>query len=198
MKLKQYINESSLSRVWRHVTKHDSGTISAYRYVRNCGKGDRYTRAEKKKRNNILKSRLLRLGYGVTDIRGVYIENYKSDNEIRVKEESFIVVDIDDTGNLKRDLMKLGEEFEQDSITFSKSNGEYYLIGTNHCDLDYIKFGESVKLGKSFFGKDGEIFSRVNGRPFIFESIDNKVAEMKYYSIAELRSIRFFSEEDVS
>lgn len=194
------VNESSLSRVWRQTQEHDSGTISAYRNARDCGDGVKYTNTEKNQRNTILASKLKAMGYGITKVKGTYIENYGSDNEIPVKEESFLVVDLKDGGTLKQDLMKLGEMFEQDSITYSKASGEYYLISTNRCPNGYPGFGKigvEVKLGKSMFGKKGEFYSKVNGRPFIFESIQNRLAILLDHTPTEIRSIKCFSEQKV-
>jgi hypothetical protein len=186
------INETSLSRVWRQVTKHESGTITAYRYAKDCGDGVIYTKKENKKRNNELLAKLLKKGYSVTKVKGTYIENYGSKDEIPVKEESFLVVDINDTGNLRKDLIKLGKEFEQDSVTFSKPNGDYFLVSTNDCEDGYPghgKIGIDVKLGKSLFGKKGEFFSRVNGRPFVFESCENVLYNLKNDYPTHIRSI---------
>ena len=47
------------------------------------------------------------MGYGITKVSGIYIENYGSDNEIKIKEESFIVFDIKNKKQLKTDLIKL-------------------------------------------------------------------------------------------
>lgn len=186
------ITESSLSRIWKHVTEHDSGTISAYRSRKDCGDGDRYTKAENQQRNGILKSKLLALGYGVTEIQGVYVENYGTPKATPVKEQSFMVVDLKDTGNLKSVLLKLGEHFEQDSITYSKSNGDYFIISTNECASGYPgrgKLGVTVKLGKPFFGKDGEFHSLIHGRPFVFESTTPLLSTLSSYYPTEIRSI---------
>ncbi len=194
------LNESSLSRVWKQTQKHESGTISAYRSAKECGEGERYTKVENKKRNDILASKLKSMGYGITKVKGIYIENYGSDNETPVKEESFLVIDLDDKGILKRDLIKLGEMFEQDSITFSKPSGEYYLISTNRCPNGYPGFGRigvEEKLGKSMFGKKGEFYSRVNGRPFVFESIQNRIMTLLDHTPTEIRSVKHFSEQKV-
>jgi len=190
------VNESSLTRVWKQSSKYDTGTISAYRYARDCNNGKKYTSSEKKKRNIVLKSKLLNMGYSVTKINGVYIENYKSDNERRVKEESFLVVDVNDTGKLKKDLMALGEMFEQDSITYSKPSGEYYIISTNKCPNEYPgngKIGVELKLGKSMFGKKGEFFSTIKGRPFVFESIENELHNIMDDCPTHIRSIKYFA-----
>lgn len=187
------VYESSLSRIWRHVTKHDSGTITAFRSRENCGEGAKITKSTNKKNNSKLKKKLLNMGYGVTKVAGTYIENYDTPNAQPVKEDSFIVVDLQDKGKLKEDLIKLGQYFDQDSITYSKPSGDYYLISTNTCPEGYPgsgKVGVSIKLGKPFFGKDGEFYSTVNGRPFVFENITEELDTIKSYSISEIRSIK--------
>lgn len=160
------VNESGLSRIYQHYMEHDSGTISAFR-------GD-IDLKENKERNKELKGYLLSQGYGVTSIKGIYIENYGKEDAREVDEESFFVVDLKDSGKLKEDLIKMGKKYNQDSITFSKSGNEdgvYYLIGTNKDG--YPGEGKKIKLGKAMFGKDGEFYSKINGRPFVFESYKN-------------------------
>ncbi len=134
---KKFFKESSLSRIWKHVTLHDSGTISAFRYAHNCGEGETYTKNQNENKNAKLKAQLLSLGYGVTAIDGVYIENYNTSNAIEVREESFIAIDLKDKGTLKKDLIKLGTLYKQDSITYSKPKGDYYLISRNACPNVY-------------------------------------------------------------
>jgi len=192
---KTNIQESSLSRIWEQSKKHDVGTITAFRYARDCNTGEKFTKNENMKNNTILKGKLLKLGYGVTAIDGVYIENYGTKNAIEVREKSFIVIDIKDTGNLRKDLIKLGDEFQQDSITYQKLNGSYVLISTNKCPEGYPgngKIGVVLKLGKSIFGKDGEFHSKINGRPFVFETIEQQyisiLTEMNHSSIRSMVS----------
>lgn len=191
---KPYFKESSLSRIYQHYQNHDTGTISAFRYAGDCGEGDLYSKSENKNRNAKLKSKLLALGYGVTAIDGVYIENYGSDNQIEVKEYSFIVVDLKDKGTLKNDLVKLGNEFDQDSITYSEKGENYYLISSNTCPKGYPgngKIGVKVKLGKPMFGQDGEFHSKISGRPFIFkENLQNRIDILENYPPTEIRSIK--------
>jgi len=183
------------------VSKHDSGTISASRSARECNEGERYTADENKKRNIQLESRLMALGYGVTSIRGTYIEGYGSDNEKEVKEQSFIVVDMKDKGTLKEDLIKLGTMFEQDSITFSKPDGDYYLISTNRCPNGYPgngQIGKEVKLGKPMFGKKGMFHSKIKGRPFVFEQVvSSNVIMLTDDYPTHIRSILEFAKQDI-
>ena len=46
-----YLQESSLSRLWRHNEKHDCGAMTAFRNAEGCGFGERYSNADNKKRN---------------------------------------------------------------------------------------------------------------------------------------------------
>lgn len=43
------LNESSLSRVWKQSQEHDAGTITAFRYASNCGKGNKFSISDNKK-----------------------------------------------------------------------------------------------------------------------------------------------------
>lgn len=181
---KEQINESSLSRLWRKYKESDSGTISAFR--------GEYSKEENMERSRKLSSALIGAGYSVTSVNGAYIENYGSDHERKVKEKSFIVFDRNKTGKLKKDLMKLGELYDQDSITFSSvEDGNYYLIGTSKRSDAFPKYHVEMKLGKPMFGKDGEFHSTVKGRPFVFESVcddegcynvDNTILNYNHYS----------------
>ena len=160
------ITESSLSRLANHYENHDSGTISAFR--------GEYEKSENMKRNAKLKSILLGAGFSVTSIKGYFTENYGTPEARDVKEESFFVVDYNDKGNLKNTLIKLGELFGQDSITYSNKHSDYFLIGTSKKENAYPPYHTEMKLGRPMFGKNGEFYSRVNGRPFVFEeSINN-------------------------
>ena len=158
---KQLFMESSLSKIYRSYIEHDSGTISAFRGNNSY--------SENKKLSNKLKKILEGKGYSVTKIDGVYIENYGKKNAVEVAEESYVVVDIKDDGKLSKTLEALGNQFKQDSVTFSKKGGEYYLIGTSPYDDVYPGTGKWLKLGKPMFSEKGEFYSKVNGRPFIFK-----------------------------
>jgi len=188
--------ESSLSRVQGHQLKHDTGIMSAFRYAPDCGAGKPYTKSDNKKRNKVLKASLYALGYGVTKVDGTYVENFSSPKDIadhaikfkkdptidplptpiEVDEDSFFVVDLNDTGKLKSDLIKLGRKWEQDSILYiaggSKKGG--VLIGTNNCPSDFIKKGQVIPQGGAVFGATGEFMSKVNGRTFVLRESDRE------------------------
>jgi hypothetical protein len=167
------LNESSLSRLWSHTEKNDCGTITAFRSTRDCNEGEPYTKKENLKRNKSLLAKLQSLRYSVTSVKGSYIEDYGTSEAKEVGENVFFVVDLDNKGNLEKDLKKLGAEFDQDSILFiPKGRTSSTLIGTNKCKNGYPGFGKTIKFPVRKIGSEGEFFTRVNGRPFTFtESI---------------------------
>ena len=172
---KEYITESSLSRLWKHSQEHDYGTITAFRYAPECGEGTPYTKKENLQRNKSLLAKLRSKGYGVTSIKGSYIENYGKATAREVGENSFFVADMQDKGRLKKDLLALGEEFDQDSIIFGDKGKSGALFGTNKCPEGYPGYGKKLVQGGAIFGKEGEFMSRVNGRPFVFsESVETQ------------------------
>lgn len=176
MKFKDYIYESSLSRLWKHNENHDCAAMTAFRKARNCGDGEEYTKAENKARNKSLLSKLKSKGYGVTSLKGVYPEGGNTE-----KEESFFIVDLQDRGSLLNDVKKLGNEFEQDSVLFipkgsieNKANA--FLIGTNHCSNNWLGYGKTEYFKKSKIGYDSPIYtSYINNRPFIFEEVGREI-----------------------
>ena len=89
----QLLFESSLSRVRQHMMEHDCGMITAFRSARDCGNGEKYTKRENLQRNTSLKAKLQRLGYGITVVKGSYIENYGTKDAVEVGEQTFFVVD---------------------------------------------------------------------------------------------------------
>lgn len=175
MKLKTYLTESSLSRLWKHMKEHDAGTITAFRDKeldndKNIVKN--YTRKENKARNKLLLAKLL-TKYSVTSVRGAYIENYGNPEAKEVGESVFFVVDLKDTGNLEKNLRKLGREFNQDSILFvPKGESKGILYGTKNDEYSnkfaYPNFNKKVILSNAVWGKEGMFMTKVKGRPFLF------------------------------
>lgn len=162
--------ESSLSRLYQKTQDHDVGIITAFRDSRDCGEGAKYTKKENKQRNKSLLAKLFRAGYQVTSVKGSYIENYGTSDAVEVGEHSFFVVDAKNKGKLEKDLRKLGELFDQDSILYVKKGGTVgNLIGTNKCTSSFPGYGISKKLQNAIFGKSGEFQTRVNGRPFVLK-----------------------------
>jgi len=113
MKFKDYIIESSLSRIWQFIEK-DKGTfavISAYR--------DK-TKENNKERHISLKKYIRELGYGFIEMRGGYREE-----DGFVNEKSLFIPNID-----KKFAIKIGSEYDQYSILYKDKN-QFIEIGTN-------------------------------------------------------------------
>jgi len=172
-KFGKVLNESSLTRIHSHIMKHDCAVITAFRNkLINCmseDNGDKLNISDNKMRNKRLKSALLSLGYGVTSVKGTYIENYMSDNQVEVKEDSYFVVNLTDNPNFISHITKLGEMFCQDSVMIVEQGGNNnYLFGTNKSD--FPGYGEKIELGHFKPGIEAEFMTKVNGRPFALES----------------------------
>lgn len=166
----QELLESSLSRIQRKISKHTSGTISAFR--------DEYSRKENLSRNKEMGAYLRSKGYSVTKIVGSWEETLSNNEKKVVNEESFFVanqkVEGDDKGELENDLMKLGKKYDQDSILMIPSGGkDAYLVGTsNREDAFPGKYGTKMKIGSAKYGKVmTDIMSKIRGRPFALESV---------------------------
>ena len=173
-KLTQNISESSLSRLWTHNEKYDCGVVTAFRVARDCGFGARYTKKEKLQRNKKLSAMILSSGsgYGITQVLGRYKEGV-----LVTKEIGYYLVDMHSMHKLFSDIVKWGEDFEQDSILFIPSgsilgNAKAFLYGTNHCENNKIGFHEKVIFERGRLGVSSPIYtSYINGRPFLFEDV---------------------------
>lgn len=159
------ISESSLTRIHSKMQNSVTGSITAYR--------GEYTKAENQQRNKSLVSKLLIAGYSVTAVRGSYIENYGSEDEKEVSEHSFFVSPLkpgtDET--LEKDLIALGQEFDQDSVLIIQ-NGKGELVGTSNRENAWPGFGKREPVGGFKGGKAAEFMSRVNDRPYVFEEYE--------------------------
>jgi len=179
--VKQVISESSLSRIQEKISKHDCATITAFR---NDPTDDTYCAPDYKapslyqqqglsareinmRNNNLLRAALLDKGFSVTPIDGTYIENFGTDDEIEVKENSFFVAN---TSSLTQEeffgiLIDLGKKFCQDSIMLIPMGGENArLHGTNTSAFPGLD--QSVSYKSTTYGKKKEFMSKVGNRPF--------------------------------
>ena len=158
------MNESSLSRI--HQKSQDiAGTITAYR--------GEFSKRENQQRNRSLLAKLMAAGYSVTSVKGSYIENYGSNEEKEVSEHSYFISPRTDAqrDTLVGDLLKLGAEFDQDSVLIIR-DGKGTLIGTSHRDNAWPEFGKSEAVGGFKGGKAAEFLSRVGNRPYVFEEVE--------------------------
>lgn len=182
----KYISESSLSRVFLKYKECQSGTISAFR-------GER-TYNENKELSKNLKRELLALGYSVTRIIGKYVQDYQGMNQKEVKEESYIVFDCTNRGQLKDDLKKLAKKYEQDCIAFAEPGEDYYFYGV----CGWPGPGKKLKAGKPVFGSKEFLpfASAIKNRQFIFKvdesihNIDDKNSRYGYFGFIGFEKIK--------
>ena len=158
------INESGLSRLYKKMEDRNVGMISAHR-------GDK---DYKQNRNNTLslKAKLLSDGFDVTKIFGSYIENYGSENEQEVTEESFFVVETDKSPSVFEKLPQYGNLYDQDSVFLKPAGEKGYLLGTSNRPDAFPPKGEKVVVGSPVMGQEGEFFSKVKNRPFTMKEAE--------------------------
>jgi hypothetical protein len=190
IKPKETINETSLSKIWRYTEEYDVAMISAFRSKNiNClsiidgeEEGHEFTKKENLERNKDLYSALLELGYGVTKVKGNYVENFGESNAYEVSEQTFFVVNRNDNLDFFDKIIKLGKYFCQDSVFLKPKDKDAFLYGTNNSDFPGLN--NQVNMGKYHGGQTGEFMTRVGktNRPLVFKE-DQNVSGM--YLISE-------------
>lgn len=202
------LNESSLNRVLSWMEQYDIACVTAYRNefkdstpktmddkpqeLINADKKSgientvdktpyKYSQGEKEERNRKLKASLLSLGYGVTNIRGNYIEGYGTINAAELGENSFFVVNLNNDGNFKQHIFELSEYYNQDCFLFKpKGSDEAYNIGTNYGE--YPGYGNEENLGKLHINVDNEFLTRVGNASFAFTDNENPQQDHREYN----------------
>lgn len=166
------LKESSLSRIYQHIQEHETAIITASRdKLINCVYSNE-TPTNNKDRNKDLKALLLKKRYGVTSIDGSFIENFEQPNAVEVKENSFFVVNLNDDSNFNRNIVEFGKIFCQDSVLLIPQEGKgAYLYGTNNDT--FVGLDNNKTIGNLNMGNTSMFMSKINNRPFVFETINN-------------------------
>jgi len=177
-----FINESSLMRIKSHFSNYDCGFITAFRTYKGCGETkEKYTLEENLKRNKLLYMKLaVGTHYGITKVKGSYIENFNSDDKTSLKESTenvYFVVDLQNRGTLLRDLVILGRSCNQDSVLYipksvDSSKDGAFLIGTNNCPDGYPGYNNMVAYYGVNWGNLGMFHTKVKSRPFFFKNVE--------------------------
>lgn len=160
MKLNK-IEAAGLSRILQHSKDYQSGTISAFR--------PNYSAKENMSRHRILGQLLHNKGYNKCQIQGVFDEG---NGTKPVTEISYFVWDTKNKGTILKDLIELGDKFEQHSITFAEANSDYRLIAANTKSAG-VKSGTILATFKgTSFGdtKGSPSYSKIRGRPFMWDN----------------------------
>ena len=157
---KQFIHESSLSRVVSKSKKGGTAILSGSR----ADKSPKENKARAKQLDKDIRGK----GYGgATKATGRYTEkDDKTGKETKVKERSHIV----SSGKkgkkkFKKDMKSLGQKYGQDSVLIQKKSGTAGLKATRKGGLGKDK---SVSIGKMRPGRSGENDTTVKKKPFTY------------------------------
>jgi len=186
---KSFLNESSLSRIWKWMENYETAFISASRSDKIdedgvCTANAIAPGADDPLRNRDLKASLLGLGYRVTPMVGSYVEGFKTNFAKEVKERSFFVVNFNDKPDFFNDLTTLSEKFCQDSVALCPKGGiDCFLRGTNN--NPYPGFGQEEVLGHPIFGQESQFMSKVGGRPISIMKEDSSITDDIKFEIYE-------------
>lgn len=201
----EQINSSSMSRIVSYLERFDCGTISAYRgyegpIIQQLGteEFERQLNADphafdqykvkqvvNKKNSQLLKQKLLSLGYGVIAIYGVYKE---IGSPTESKESSWFVFDYKQKGTLKKHLLYLGNQFEQDSITYADAGTDFDLYNTSPFSREPNKPLHKAKGNKQYRFNSYSIGSLPNSEQQFFSRLGNKPFYWKDYSVQEVEA----------
>lgn len=118
------IMESSFTRLLHHLDKSEAVIISACRKDYNTGK-DNLGRGNVK-RSYDLKHQLQDLGYGPVRVKGHYVETDEPTKQVDAPEISWFVVNKGNP-NFKKQMIKLGYQYHQDSIYYTKDGKSVYI-----------------------------------------------------------------------
>ena len=132
---KQFLDESSLSRIKSKTDKSGIAIMSAER-------GDKSRKENKARSKQLEKDIRGKFGRGPTKVKGSYLENPGTKDERKVKEKSYVI----DRGKLskkkfKKEVKKLGKKYGQDSV-LTQTKKTATLHRTRKGGLD--KKGENV------------------------------------------------------
>jgi len=188
------LSESTLNRIEKWVKSKDIAGVSAFRgrltnYTKNTlmdiEPETEYSKKENLKRNLVLKSALLKAGYGVTRISGSYLEK----GSIESQEESFIVVNLNNDPNFRDKIFKLSERFNQDSFLYKhKDSDDAFLVGTNYDD--YVGYKNIKHAGTFYKNVTAQFMSRLGAQGFAFSNEDNPILPDKPYTFNDRKDDR--------
>ena len=167
---KEFLNESSLSRIKSKADKSGIAIMSADR-------GDKSRKENKARSKQLEKDIRGKFGRGPTKVKGSYLEkDEKTGKERKVKEKSYVI----DRGKMgkkdfKKQVKKLGIKHKQDSVlTQTKKTGTLSAtrkggLGTKPKDKRPLGSTKRVGLGKfKPQGKNPEGQSQIKGKTFTY------------------------------
>ena len=152
--IKTVIGESSLSRVQKWRTEHDTAAMATARFNK--------PKEQAKKEKYELQDWLRANGYAYTKFDGYYQEQEMPQAS---REDSLLIVDINDKGNLKQLVQKLGAKYGQESVLFRPKGADSKSILIKTTPKGMGK--ETPQATGTDYGKrGGAAWSEIGGRAF--------------------------------
>ena len=152
--IKTVMSESSLSRVQKWRTEHDTAAMATARFNK--------PKEQAKKEKYELQEWLRAHGYAYTKFDGYYQEQEMPQAS---REDSLLIVDINDKGNLKQLIQKLGAKYGQESVLFRPKGADSKSILIKTTPKGMGK--ETPQASGTDYGKrGGAAWSEIGGRPF--------------------------------
>ena len=152
--IKTVMSESSLSRVQKWRTEHDTAAMATARFNKS--------KEQAKKEKYELQDWLRAHGYAYTKFDGYYQEQEMPQAS---REDSLLIVDINDKGNLKQMIQKLGAKYGQESVLFRPKGADSKSILIKTTPKGMGK--ETPQASGTDYGKrGGAAWSEIGGRAF--------------------------------
>lgn len=152
--IKTVMSESSLSRVQKWRTEHDTAAMATARFNKS--------KEQAKKEKYELQDWLRANGYAYTKFDGYYQEQEMPQAS---REDSLLIVDINDKGNLKQLVQKLGAKYGQESVLFRPKGADSKSILIKTTPKGMGK--ETPQATGTDYGKrGGAAWSEIGGRAF--------------------------------
>jgi len=168
------LQESSLSRVWKHFKDEDT-TVVIFTAFRD---GEPYKKSVQKNRK--FAAELKNSGFGYFFVDGYFPENEGTEDEVQVKEDSiFAIADANDSQKLIELCHKLANAENQDSIIVKELDKGIYFL--NQQKEKYF-----LEKGKATFKEVGKYYTKLRNKKvsnlFVFEGTHTRPGFIESFS----------------
>ena len=177
------------------IDKYDCAIITIFKKeFNNCLYGEddpKYLNIiEPFERYKALRAKLLRNYYVILCFKDLSAKDNKSPQDIgntdielpvEVREDTFFVINIDNSANFVDEIINLGKLFCQDSVTiFEKGGGVKYVYGTSNANCPGLDTKEYFT--HLYFGSEVEIKTKIGGEQFHLPATDKKFLYFQHFT----------------
>jgi len=189
---------ATLSKAVASMKNHDAAFISAEIGDRvqtpQFQRGPEHEKRYQEKAMQKLSMDLRSLGYSFTAVKGGWSENSGKFHP----EDSFYVVDLDDTGKLKTDMSELAQKYYQDAFLFIPAGSEDgQMVGTASYK-SWGKYGWDKEGATAYhkgwtsegrtLGKKRQFDTRFRGRPMGFGGEGSNTVLSQSFLVEDLKA----------